>query len=678
MIEAQIQLQNALTTTFLANLAFLSEYDKELYLKVDELSKMIENGTYKEKYALEFIMESGDFDIYDIVNDKYLYNKKPKKMNDEMVRKVNFDEKNAIFDLPEYFLFKNQITMDNSIRFDYEKTIDSTQATKNAMFQYSKVLNDFLERKKKRLREIKKFIFLGTLLGRHIPRIAQKIDANMYLVLERNLEIFRLSLFTVDYTILANKGVVFSIMDNVLQEEKKISNFISTEGLNNYLIKFSSSGINIELYIDKLLTILHSLRPTAYDYIRMLYIHTNRTTKILNTNYKILLLNEIKNTCNIFNNIPILYIAAGPSLDEKLEWIKLNEDKFFIVTIGAAYKKLLSNNIKIDMITTLDESDILEKLQFDDESVSKISKDTIILASVMTNERILKKFNQKKLFLFEVFTPFHLNNIVFDGFSIGEIILAVLLNLNSKQIYLIGLDLALNQKTGASHSQESNSIVQVLNLEKEQTRDTFIVDESLIKVKGNSQKEVFTTPFFYSSIKSAEGKISKKNDDTIIYNLSNHGAFFEGTVPQKIEEVKIESFNNFKSINRDFTEFLKKNSFTKLSEESKKEFITEISFLKSDIKDILNEIKNKNFKNYDEFYQKIIIIPIKLYNNKLTIFYQIIVNYFQLVVPYLSYHFNDMKIKNEKNKVKKIKKVFIEQIESIFDDYIVCLERIIK
>ena len=48
MTQAQIELQNALTTTFLANLAFLSEYDKELYYRIDELSRMIENKTYKE------------------------------------------------------------------------------------------------------------------------------------------------------------------------------------------------------------------------------------------------------------------------------------------------------------------------------------------------------------------------------------------------------------------------------------------------------------------------------------------------------------------------------------------------------------------------------------------------------------------------------------------------------
>src|SRR5574344_2796839 len=94
--QAQIELQNALTTTFLANLVFLSEYDNELYHRVDELSRMIENGTYKEKYALEFNMQDGDFDIYDILNDKYLYNKNPKKFNDNLVRKIDFDENGSI------------------------------------------------------------------------------------------------------------------------------------------------------------------------------------------------------------------------------------------------------------------------------------------------------------------------------------------------------------------------------------------------------------------------------------------------------------------------------------------------------------------------------------------------------------------------------------------------------
>ncbi|MBD3831578.1 MAG: motility associated factor glycosyltransferase family protein, partial [Arcobacter sp.] len=365
---------------------------------------------------------------------------------------------------------------------------------------------------------------------------------------------------------------------------------------------------------------------------------------VLNSEYKIIHLNKIKEKSKIFNEIPILYLAAGPSLDENIDWIKKNQDKFFIVTIGAAYKKLLANNIKIDVITTVDESDILGKLQFDDESVSKISKETIILASVMTNQNVLKKFNQENLFLFEIFTPFQMDNNVFDGFSIGEITLAILLNFNPKQIYLIGLDLALNQKTGESHAKASNSLIQVIDLNKEQKRDTFIIDESLLKVKGNFEEEVFTTPLFYSSIKSAEGKISKKSEDTIIYNLSTHGAFFEGAIPQKIEEIEIKNFNSFKSKDIRFTNLLEETSFTELSPESKKEFRREILFLNGEAKDILNSIKNKDFENYDEFFDEIFVFAKKVSENRCPIFYQILANYFQMVVPYLSYHFNDLKV----------------------------------
>ena len=102
MTEAQIQIQHALTPTILANLVFLSEYDKDLYHRVDELSRMIENRTYKEKYYLEFIMEDGDFDIYDVVNNKYLYNRKPKKFNTDLVKKVEFDDKNSILNLQQH------------------------------------------------------------------------------------------------------------------------------------------------------------------------------------------------------------------------------------------------------------------------------------------------------------------------------------------------------------------------------------------------------------------------------------------------------------------------------------------------------------------------------------------------------------------------------------------------
>jgi len=675
MTQAQIQLQNALTTTFLANLAFLSEYDKELYLKVDTLSNMIADGTYKQKYELEFITEDGEFDLYDVVNDKYLYNKKPKKKYDELSRKVQFDEKNAIFDLPRQYLYKFQEKIDRKGIFDFEGINEFQALTFNDAWEYANITGDFLTNRKKRLKKIDKFIFIGTLIGRHIPRIANRVDARTYLVLEKNLEIFRLSLFTVDYTILAkNNGVIFSIMDDAVKTQEKIAKFIDLESFHNYLLKISTTNINVDEYIDNILKYIHLLDPVGYDYNRMLYCNANRNTKYVKDGYKILLFNKIKENFNLVDNIPILYIAAGPSLDENISWIKANQNRFFIVTIGAAYKKLLANDIKIDMITTLDESDILENVQFDDENVAKIDKNTIILASSITNEKVLKKFNSKNLFLYETFFHLHENNIHFSGFSVGEITLYILCQLNAKEIYLIGLDLALNQETGETHSKDSSSATLQLNLEEEQNRDTFNSLTSLIKVKGNLKDEVFTNPNFFASINSIKN-VLKKDANLKIYNLSSNGAYFENTIPKKVDELEVDKKKNIENI--DILSGLLKCSTKKLSVSSKDIIKKEEEFLQKNLIDILDNISKKEYKIFQDLYSDVQALYHAFTGKESSNFFQILNNYFSIVIPYLLYHFNDINVKNEAKKVKKIKDIFVKQMKNMLNDYTLCLKRVL-
>ncbi|MFA6740695.1 MAG: 6-hydroxymethylpterin diphosphokinase MptE-like protein [Arcobacteraceae bacterium] len=678
MTEAQIQLQNALTTTFLANLAFLSEYDNELYHRVDELSRMIENETYKEKYALDFIMENGEFDIYDIVNNKYLYDKKPKKFNDELINKIQFDEKQSILNVEQYFTFKEQYQVNKDERFNFVNLREYNILTLNDTFGYTSILNDFMNKDSKKLKRIDKFIFLGTLLGRHIPKIAEKINAKTYLILERNLEIFRLSLFVVDYKILAKKGAIFSIMDTPRDEERKIFDFLKYNRLENYIIKLSTTNINIDKYVDNVLNVLNTLNPVGYDYNRYLYTHVNRTTQYIKEKYRILLFDKIKEKCNIFYKTPILYIASGPSLDENINWIKENQDKFFIVTIGSSYKKLLLNGIRIDMITTLDEQYvILNDKQFDEESVSKISENTIVLASTITNRRILEKFNQKNLFLYEVFFPFHIGNLAFDGYSIGEVTLDILLKMNPSEIYLLGLDLALNQKTGDTHSKNSDSGIFKLNLQEKQNKNIFDHRNSLIKVKGNLKKEVYTTPLFFTSIKSTEAKILFKNKKTKIYNLSAHGAYFFSSISKRIKNVRLDKYENKSSINNELKKILIENSLMNLSINSKKSINKEILFMKR-FKEHLERFYQVEFKNYNLFLKRVFMEIKKIQDKGFLIFNQIISNYLDIVVPYLLYHFNDKNLINESEEVKNVKKIFIKQIKDITNDYILCLERLTK
>ena len=677
MTDAEQQLQNAVTTTFLANLSFLSEYDNKLYQRVDELSRMISNGTYTEKYTLEFIMENGDFDLYDKINDKYLYRKEPKKINDDLVKEIDFDKKNSIFNIEEHFTYDKRLETRTKNKLELNNEIDCVISTNHEMQNYSSVLKDFLGNKKKRLKEIKKFIFLGTLLGRHIPRIAEKIDADIYLVVEKNLEIFRLSLFTVDYTILANKGVIFSIMDEE-EQDKKIEDFLNVGFLDNYMLKFSTTNINIEEYIDKILTYLISQKPTIYDYNRTLYLKMNRTTKVLSHKYNTLKMNEINDKCNFFGNRPILYIAAGPSLDENIEWIKTNQNKFFIVTVGAAYKKLLFNDIKIDMITTLDEKNVLETIQFDDESVNQIKSNTIILAACSTSPKILEKFSNKNLFLFETQIPFIKENITFSGYSIGEVTLDILLKMNAKNIYLIGLDLSLNQDTGSTHSIDSNSMLRSYDLSAEKSRDFISLKEGVFNIEGNLMQTVSTTPIFYISIKYLEFLTFNLDKNIKIHNLSKHGAYLKNTIRTKIESLNIDTFTEIGLVNEKLINFLSEHSSSSLSEESQQDIKIDINFLVKLLNEDIKLIKKEDYKNYEEFSSKAFSLLSMVHEEKFSFIYLILNNYYKNIFPYLSYHFNDIKIKNEAKKIKNIKEIFIVQIEEIIKDYILFLNRLLK
>ncbi len=676
MTEAQIQLQNALTTTFLANLVFLSEYDKDLYHRVDELSRMIENGTYEEKYHLEFIMEDGDFDSYDVVNEKYLYNRKPKKKNEELIKKIDFDLKQSIFELQPYFTIKDKYKVDYEKRFELEKLSDLNHLTLMDSQEYTEITKEYLEKRdQKRFKKINKFIFLGTLLGRHIPKIAAKIDASSYLVLERNLEIFRLSLFTVDYTILGKKGVIFSIMDDVLIEERKVYDFLNIYRTDNYLLKLSTTNININRYIDTILNMLNTMNPTAYDYNRRVYIHTNRTTKRVQDKYKFLDFSKIKKS-NHFKEISILYIAAGPSLDEYIDWIKQNQDKFFIVCIGRALKKLMDNNIKVHIVVTVDEQEFLAKTQFDDETIKKMSKDTILFASSLTNTNVLDKFDKKNIFLFEVFYPFFQGNISYSGFSVGEITLDILLKFNPKDIFIIGLDLAVNQKTGETHASGDKTRTTKINLDKKQDRSEFGIRSSLVKVKGNFKKEVYTTPIFYGSIKMVEDKLRVKNNSTKVYNLSENGAKFEGTISKRIDKINFSKHKKiFLSMNNN--NFFSLNSLDALNDSSKDNIKNEIEYIESNLKDTLNNIIEKENILYEEFLKEIEKLFSELNKNNLLNLSQIINLYCEIYIPYLSYYFNDKKIKAERNKVKKIKDIFIKHIKNISEDYKTSLKRVI-
>lgn len=671
MTEIQIQIQNKLLEQYLSNIEFLKNNDIELYNKLETLSYMIEKGIYQEKFVLEFLQETNSFDILNLETNVYLYNKEIDEFSKNELNKINLDNRSGFFNLNKNLFTNNNLFGKTSdLKFnDLNKTLS------DEVKEYVNIWEEIKEDKK--YEKIDKFIFLGNLLGTQIIDFYNKINFKSCFIYEPNLEIFRLSLFTTNYMQLSkNIKFTFSIMNDDIDLNKKIVNFINnTEIFSNYIIKYYKMNYVEDGIFQKFLNQMHLLDPLKFDYTKLLYHTFDSISKHIGS-YKIL---TLKNKKDLIIDKNVLFIAAGPSLDNNFEFIKENQEKFIIITIGAVYKKLFDNDIIPDIVTTVDPSyNALNSTHFNLEDV-KLLKDTIIMASINTPTKILERFNQEKLFLYEVLDSFKINSNEYFGVSIGEISLSLILDLNFKNIYLLGTDLSINQITGESHF--SNYINKRENYTKERKvnnlkQDNYTV-EDFIEVKGNTSDKVITKRIFALSIIQYVDIINKfKKNFQTIYNLSKNGAYIEGTIYKNFDEIVL----NLDSIDKStiLSELILSSELglTKQEKINLEEKITNLGDLKHTISKL--HITSLERVTLREFKDRLLVCFKEINKNNDRFLDKIILNYSKIVISYIFYSINDKEIQNieKEKKLAKSQKVFYSHIQKILDVYLTYLLKI--
>ena len=678
--KEQEALQNALTVTFLANLAFLSEYDNNLYQRIEGLSQEINLGNYKQRYHLEFVENDGDFDIYDNLMNKYLYNNKPKRFNNQAFNSINFDTKGQFITLDQYYYSSHPFYETNE--FEINNSLDSMKLVLNDLQKFVSIMDDNLVNiKDRKIKKIDKFIFIGTLLSRHIFNIVKKTKAKHFFVCEDNLEIFRLSLFVFDYTLLVenNSTVVFSIMEDSHIFASKFRMFYQNNNYHNHTLKYFSTNYNIEKYFDYILDGIVSNNPMTFDYQRILKNIVKYSFERINN--RNIICTKIKDDNSILKEKPVLFVGAGPSFLENIEWIKENQNYFIIVAMGATYSKLINNSIRVDIIASIDPTyEIIEKLQFNDENILKIDEQ-IILLSINTHEKIEKKFKVDNIFEFLIMSNLHEETELQGGYSIGEIITVLLLQIGVEDLYLIGLDFALDQKTGLSHAEGSNSSVNKFDLNDVKSSldtNTFDLRLDLFKVKGNIRENVYTNRLFNMSLSTLSKALSSKEfESKKIFNLSENGAFIENTIPLN----KNDFINKYKLLDLEKLNIELKNTFTNkskrhLSLNDKLLLKNEKEYLKN-IDKKLSEILSIEILSYEDFslaYEDI-FINLVFTNIKTSFVAPVFKTYFDTVMIYIDYCFNDKKLKREKEKINEIRVEITNQLKYLIKIYCMYLEK---
>ncbi len=514
--------------TFQKNMIYFSKNHINTYKKLYLFNEAIENSSYIEKYSLEYMNESY-FDILEISTNRYMYNRNSNTHAIETANSVNYNKSDSA--IQGFYI--DTLSEDAVHKFNTEVDLNTRLfAGADIIYHYNMICSN-----KKKMSKIYKFIFDGVGLGLHIIQIQKKIAALQLYVIENNIELFRLSLFVTNYEELSKTTqLFFSIMETDAEFKTSSTKFIENLSTHNHYIKYTTLNTNDYINIKRFQSSMVTQNYLIHPYSKMLkgYI---KGPEYLIDNYPFLNFSIVSSTDSPISNKPVLVIGSGPSLGYNLEWLKKNQNKFFLISAMSSLTILDSLDIIPDLTIHIDPNPkslkILKNLD-----MSKFLNKTNFLFSSLVTQNVINMIPKNQLFFTETSVKYTVKHKILSAPSIGETSYAVALLLGAQEIYLLGLDLALDPDTKATHPKEhiySRNVTDTDNSE-----NSFILKDTIIDVKGNFLETVQTTSIYKISI-LAFNNISKNLLSTQkVYNLNN-GAHLEGSKALKVKDINTDS-----------------------------------------------------------------------------------------------------------------------------------------
>lgn len=654
------EMQKKSIDTYMANIEYLKRDHVKLYEKIYLYEQGIKYGLIKEKFELNY--KDGYFDVINLETKEYFYNKDSEKLALSIVNEqLDFNPKNCSFKTYYEVFFSEDVAKKAKKANMFSDTVISNAP----IIHY---VNTALS-KNELLKSIPKLILFGVGLGTHIPYLHLKAKAKIYLIIEPNLELFRLSLFIVKYFNLSQMTkLIFSIAENEKEFTNSFDIFYNTGFIYNHYIKHFMFSSNCDIYVQLIQKKLVAQSHLTYEYSRLIQ-GFSRTVNYIKADFKVLNINMRKSS--LFDKKPIIILAAGPSLQKNIEFIKENQNKFIIVALYVILPYLEKNNIVPDIVTQYDQGgDVVYNTITQIKDINFFRKTLFLFASHL-DERVMSTFVKDNIFVFQAMYDLKQGFGFQTAPSIGEITYALMLRFQAKEIYLLGLDMALDPETNKSHIDEHHD-GSIANLGKEKNNKITLRND-LSEIKGNLRPIVKSNISFIMSINS----INKLNEmllenDSKVYNLSD-GAYFEKIIPLKISEISLSEFVDLDKM--------------KISEEIREYFnkISEVGFNNFDISIIEKKlIDAKILRNKIDSFFKLKDSSLVIYEDRLgkLIDYicfenyscdemkNILLNFILHNIHYVYHLINIKNLDNPKKHLKNINKIIREQMLKIVDTYI--------
>jgi len=663
------QVEKQAIKTFQNNLLYLANKHPAVFKKIDILNQAIENGSYKEQYALEH--KDGYFDILDTTTQEWLYGKSSIEQAKEAVKKINYKKNTGVIET-----FYNYNFTDKAIEVANEEDPTTSQFVTTAP-----IINyvDTMIGKDTMMKHIFKFIFFGVGLGIHLQAIHEKIEASLYLIIEDNLEVFRLSLFVTDYSKMATTSeLYFSIMAQDDEFKQIFDTFYHNSFIRNNYLKYSVFYQNYREKISKIQNFIVTQSSNTYLHDKLL-IKNTRTIQTVSDHYKFFDVSKNHGKNATFANKPIILVAAGPSLTNNIEWLKQNAPFAIVVALFMITPALYQQGIKPDIIVHIDEASIpvqqtIEKL--DDDF---FSENILFLAPSVDMSIFSKLVPSKNIFVFEDRTRYRFNKGFLESFSVGEIAYALSLIFGTQDLDLLGLDLALDSETKRTHASGHLSANSQTHIKDAIKSDVVSLRGSEFLIKGNFQEHVPTTPLFEMSmhiLNSFTKSLKKKYQN--VYNLSD-GAYFIDTIPTKSHTVDLSTYEQkdpatlYKQLNHFFT----LNASCEMDEDEKDAFKSRIKETKEKREMILT-FASQRYPSMDQFREAFVNLAgklISMQNAQTSELAGIFIIYLENIGGHIGDLLNTENIKNPKRSIKHFQKIIAVQFLKIINKYLEILEK---
>ena len=354
-------------------------------------------------------------------------------------------------------------------------------------------------------------------------------------VYEPDIKILHFVLNNVDISEHLASGRVF-VTDNLDELMKKLA--------ETYISKDKVEVVYLKNYAVTKSQELLELTQKVYDTCRTKMVDINTIKKFS----KIWLLNTLKNISSInssvayklsdlkdkFTGQTALILAAGPSLTENIEKIKVNRDKFVIFAVNKVLRVLEANEIVPDFLVCLDAQNVnatltgLESFCAKTNCIMDLKSDSVlftknfkrIFVSFSKNDTVVKKIAEyNKIFTYE------------NGGTATAMAFVAAVKMGFSKIVFSGLDLAFKGDVIYSTGEVMNKI-------SETQIKVSTTPKNLVKVKSVTGELVNTRDDYAAFIQHFETLI-KDFGVKEVYNTTSFGAAIDGMKNVKFDELNL-------------------------------------------------------------------------------------------------------------------------------------------